>query len=136
MSYRLKYNTNNHNVYNINFHIVWITKYRKKFLKPEIQNDIINIIKEKASILDFIIKAIEVMPNHIHLFISFKPIHNISYIINILKGNTSFNIRNKYPLLKKYKALWTHSYFIESIGYINENTIIKYIENQYKEYIK
>ena len=127
MSYRNKYNANTHNVYNINYHITWITKYRKKLLNTNMQRDLIDIINSYAFKLDIVIKAIEVMEDHIHIFISVKPTAIPSKIINIFKGYSSFYLRNKYSHLKFYKTLWTHSYFIESIGYINENTIIKYI---------
>ena len=70
------------------------------------------------------------MPDHIHLFISANTILSISYIIKMLKGYSSFLLRIKFPFLKKYKTLWTSSYFIETIGATNANNIIKYIQNQ------
>ena len=124
-----KYNRSNC-VYNINYHITWITKYRYSILNATIQDKLKEFIKYKCDELDVKIKAIEIMPNHIHIFISCKPFHNISKIVNYLKGYTSFNIRKAYPYLKKYKALWTNSYFCESIGFVSEKAIIKYIQNQ------
>src|SRR5689334_12816385 len=113
-----KYNSSNC-IYNINYHITWITKYRKPLLNINIQTQLKILIKKKCAILGIIIKAIEIMTNHIHIFISCKPIHNVSKIINYIKGYTSFTIRKMFPYLKKYKALWSNSYFCETIGFIS-----------------
>ena len=55
---------------------------------------------------------------------------DISKIVNVLKGYSSYALRKKYKTLAVCKSLWTNSYFCESIGHINQATIIKYIENQ------
>jgi putative transposase len=128
--YRLNYNSSRNCVYNINFHIIWTTKYRKKLLSSEIHLFLKKILYDKCEILDVLIKAFEIMPDHIHLFISTKLNINLIKTINILKGFSSFITRKQFPELKKIKSLWTSSYFCESIGYIGEKNIIKYINNQ------
>ena len=71
------------------------------------------------------------MPDHIHLFIKCKTTTTpISKIIGHIKGFSSYTIRKKFPKLKKYKAFWSNSYFVESIGNMSELTIRKYIQNQ------
>ena len=72
------------------------------------------------------------MDDHIHLFIKARPDLTISYIIQQLKGYTSYKVRKDFPTLKKYKSLWTHSYFIETIELISEKTVKRYIEMQRK----
>ena len=84
----------------------------------------------KASQLNINIEAIECMPDHIHIFVKSIPNINISQIVKQFKGFSSYKLRKKYKFLNKYKALWTPSYFCETIGYINEKTIKKYISNQ------
>ena len=128
--YRKSYFSNNHCVYNVNYHLVFSTKYRKKLLSDDIQTDLVNIFNSRAIELNINIKAMEIIFDHVHLFINVNPNDNIIKIINNLKGYSSYIIRKKYTYLKKYKALWTPSYFLESIGYIGESVIIKYIENQ------
>ena len=69
------------------------------------------------------------MPDHI--FIRLKQNHiSKSKMVQILKGYSSYIIRKKYNFMKKYKALWSPSYFIESIGNMSEHVIKKYINNQ------
>lgn len=72
----------------------------------------------------------EIMPDHIHIFISCMPICLVTNIVKQMKGYTSYILRKKFSELTKYKSQWTPAYFCESVGYINEKTIIKYIENQ------
>ena len=129
-----KYSASRNCLYNINFHIVWITKYRKKLLTPDIQIFLKDLLIRKSKEIEIIIKAIEIMTNHVHLFISTTQTFDLSKTINILKGYSSYVLRRKYTELLKYKTLWTHSYFCESIGYINQKSVIKYINNQNKKY--
>ena len=116
-----------HCVYNISYHIVWIPKYRKKILVGELKDRLIYYLFDKATSIGISIEEYEVMSDHIHLFIKGTPTLSISFIVNQLKGYSSFKLRNEFPYLKKYKSLWTNSYFCETIGHISEQTVKKYI---------
>ena len=120
----------NNKVYNISYHVVWITKYRKRLLKNSIRNELIKYLFYQANKLNISIETFEIMDDHIHLFIKLKPTISISVIIKQLKGYTSYMLRKQFPILKKYKSLWTHSYFVETIGIINEQSVKRYIEMQ------
>lgn len=120
-------------VHNCNFHITLIPKYRKPFLIGRIKYYIEKSILQKSQELSIKIEKIEILPDHLHMFIRIKPTQCISIIINQLKGYSSYYTRKKLNLYK-YKALWAHGYFCESIGQISESIIIKYIENQWKHY--
>ena len=122
-----------HNVYNISYHIVWIPKYRKKILIGDVRKRLIFYLFDKAISLNISIEEYEVMNDHIHLFIKSNPNISISFIISQLKGYSSFKLRNEFPYLRKYKALWTNSYFCETIGFISEETVRKYIRMQTKK---
>lgn len=79
------------------------------------------------------IERMEVMPDHIHLFIYTKPVDSPHWIVQQLKGYTSRLLREEFPELKsRIPSLWTRSYYVESIGHISEDTIKKYIEDQKK----
>lgn len=129
MSNRVK---QNNKVYNISYHIIWIPKYRKKILKGHIKEKLLIYLQQKADILKISIEEIEIMDDHIHLFIKANPSLSVSYIVKHLKGYTSYKLRKDFPYLKKYKALWTHSYYCETIGFISESTVRKYINAQTK----
>ena len=73
----------------------------------------------------------EVMPDHVHLFVKARPILAPHYIVQQIKGFTSQALRKEYPSLKsRLPTLWTRSYYIESIGHISEHTVKKYIADQ------
>lgn len=127
MANRISYN---HKVYNISYHITWIPKYRKHILNNIISNSFKIYLFEKANQLGISIEALEIMPDHVHIFIKSNPNLSIAFIIQQLKGYTSYKLRLQYPFLKKFKSLWTHSYYVETIGLISEQTIRKYIEMQ------
>ena len=74
------------------------------------------------------------MPDHIHIFIKASPKITVETIVRELKGFISYKIRSTIPLLKKYRAFWAKGYFAESVGFISEEVIKKYIDNQWTAY--
>jgi putative transposase len=71
----------------------------------------------------------EVMPDHVHLFMKTTPTNSL--IVQQLKGYTSRVLREEFPFLKsRLPFLWTRSYYCESVGHISEETIRRYIEDQ------
>ena len=71
----------NHRVFNVCYHIVWIPKYRKKILVGSIKEDLLKFLYKKAYSIGISIEAIEIMPDHIHLFIRSNPNLSVSYIV-------------------------------------------------------
>lgn len=124
-------------VYNVNYHIVWSTKYRRKVLNEIIEKrlkEIINIVaKEKG----FEIAEIEVgLKDHVHVFVSAIPKLSISYIVKMMKGISGRLLMKEFPQISKLLwngELWNPSYYVETIGSISEEAIRKYIEAQEKE---
>ena len=118
-------------VYNVNYHIVWSVKYRKAVLKGGIDEALKEMCFQIADEKGFTIQAMEVMPDHTHLFIKSTPVLSPHYIVQQLKGYTSRELRKEFPHLKsKLPTLWTRSYYCESVGHISAETIKKYIDGQ------
>lgn len=118
-------------VYNINYHIIWCVKYRRKLLMDKIDIRLKELILEKSKEIDIIIKKMETDKDHIHLFIQANPTQAIHWIVQQLKGYTSRILRQEIPEVKsRVPSLWTRSYYVETIGHISEKTILKYIEEQ------
>ena len=125
----LKHNTTS--VVNINYHIIWCPKYRRKVLVGEVETRLKELLPELAEESGCTIDTMEVMPDHIHIFLKGNPTIPIHLIVKNLKGKSSSILRQEFPYLKKrLPCLWTRSYYCETIGCINEETIKKYIENQ------
>lgn len=73
----------------------------------------------------------EIMPDHVHIFIQANPVDAPHYIVQQLKGFTSNILRKEFPSLKsRLPTLWTRSYYCESVGHISEDTVKKYIKEQ------
>jgi len=118
-------------VYNINYHIVWCPKYRKRVLIDNVARDLKILIEQKAQELDIPIGGLEIMPDHIHLFISAKPIHPVHQIVQHFKGYTSHELRSKYEhLRKKLPTLWSRSYYVETAGFVSQTAIQNYVAHQ------
>ncbi|HEU64295.1 MAG: hypothetical protein KR126chlam4_00881 [Candidatus Anoxychlamydiales bacterium] len=123
-------------VYNVNYHIVFSTKYRKKVLSEKVETCLKNLVYQIAKDKGFYVETIEVgEKDHVHIFVSADPNFSISYIVKMLKGITARKLLIFFPLLTKvlWKGhLWNPSYYVETIGSISEENIKKYIEGQNK----
>ena len=118
-------------VHFMGYHFVWCPKYRRKVLTGGIERRLKELIKEKAEKMDCKIIALEVMPDHVHLFIQGNPRISPNSIIGQIKGYTSHNLRKEFKDLRtKLPTLWTRSYFVSTHGHISDKMIEKYIEEQ------
>ena len=118
-------------VYKNQFHIIFCPKYRRKVLVNGVDERLKEILFEIAKTKDVEIKALEIMPDHVHIFIDFDPRLTLHKIVKDFKGISSRILREEFPHLKsRLPSLWTRSYFACSIGHISEETIKKYIEDQ------
>jgi putative transposase len=114
--------------YNINYHLVWIPKYRRKVLVGQIKADLETAINEIAEKLGIRIESLEVQPDQIHLFVSAPPRYSPANLINAFKGATSHRLRNKYPYLKSLPSMWTKTYYVGTAGHVSAEVIKRYIE--------
>lgn len=118
-------------VYKNQFHVIFCPKYRRKVLVDGVDTRLKEILLEIAKEKDIEIKNIEIMPDHVHLFIDFDPRLMLHKIIKDFKGISARKLREEFPSLKtRLPNMWTRSYFACSVGHISEESIKKYIENQ------
>jgi putative transposase len=126
------YNRAETNVHYMHYHFIWCPKYRRAVLVGKLAARCEEIIRgkiaefEKSEVL-----SLEVMPDHIHLFISTQPIYTPNRIIGEVKGVTSKKLREEFPELKsRLPSMWTRSYFVSTHKQCSSETIQKYIEEQ------
>lgn len=124
-------------VYNLNYHIIWRTKYRNQVINPAISARLKDILYDIAAEYGFTISHLEVgLDDHIHLMVSAPPKLSVTNIVRWLKGTSARLLFLEFPELKKSywkkedRHLWAPSYFVESIGTTNEHAIAKYIDDQ------
>lgn len=126
-----RWDKSNKATYNIGYHLIWCPKYRRRVLVGLIEKRLKELLYEKADELSIIIEKMEVMSDHVHLFVKCTPLHSPHLIVKHLKGYSSRIMRLEFPKLKsRMPSLWTRSYYCESIGHISEETIKKYIDDQ------
>jgi len=118
-------------VFNLNYHFVWCPKYRRKVLVGAIETRLKELLHEKAVALGVEVAMLEVMPDHVHLFISAPPTDAPQHYANQFKGYTSRILREEFPELKsKLPCLWSRSYYVGAAGATTESVVRRYIESQ------
>ena len=124
-------------VFNVNYYIVWSTKYRRKVLTEDIEKRLKQILIDVGRQKGFDIAEIEVgQKDHVHVFVSAIPKISISYIAKMMKGISGRLLLKEFPQISKqlYNGeLWNPSYYVETIGSVSEEAVRKYIQNQEKE---
>ncbi len=116
--------------FNVNYHIVFCPKRRKPVLVDDIAADCKAIISETVVKVKGKIEALEVLPDHVHLFLSIHPKISPHQIVKRVKGATSNLLRAKFPQLLKMPALWSSSYYVGTVGTVSDSVVKFYVENQ------
>lgn len=126
-----RWKSSHHAVYNCAYHFIWCPKYRRRVLINGIDERLKELLLEKSEQRGWIIEKMEVMSDHVHIFIKATTVDAPVFIVSQLKGYSSRILRKEYQeLRRKLPTLWTRSYYCESVGHISEATIKKYIEEQ------
>ena len=127
------YRKTSHSVYDIKFHFVWITKYRKPMLAGSIGTRLRDLIREICKTMDIEIIKGHVSIDHVHLFVSVPPYHSVSQVMKRIKGKTSRRLLSESRILAKQcwgRHLWARGYFAASSGNVTDDVIAQYIEQQ------
>ena len=125
-------------VCNINYHVVWTVKYRRKILTSEIESYLKELVQQIAKEKGFTVQLFECgNQDHVHCFITAPPKLSVTTIVKYLKGITGRKLLEQYPNIRNqlWKGqLWNHSYYCETIGSVSEENIKRYIERKSKSY--
>ena len=130
------YRKTSHTTYDCKYHIVWITKYRKKVLVGLVAESVRELIRGICKEHDVEILKGHVSIDHVHLFVSVPPHLAISKLVQYLKGKSSYKmmIENKQFSREFWgRHVWGRGYFVASSGNITDEVIMEYIENQDNE---
>jgi putative transposase len=133
------YRKSSHSIYDIKYHIVWITKYRKSVITGKIATRTRELIRIICSTNDVQILSGHVSKDHIHLLVSVPPHLSASKLVQYLKGNTSYKLQREFKELNKQywgRHLWGRGYFAASSGNVTDEVIMEYIRNQEVEELK
>jgi putative transposase len=120
-------------MYSLKYHLVWCPKYRRPVLVGEVADRLRVLLADKAQQLKATLHSLEVMPDHVHVFVESEPSHAPAHLANQFKGFTSHELRSEFPHLRsRLPTLWSRSYFIASVGYVTEAAVRRYIDTQWE----
>ena len=129
MAYR--YAKNAGAVFSLKYHVVFCPKFRRPVLAPPIDQRLEEVLAETAAAHGIRFHAVEVMPDHVHLFVEADPTLCVAEMVNRLKGRSSRVLREEFPTLRsRLPSLWSRSYFTATTGHVSQETIRRYIEAQ------
>lgn len=127
------YQKENTSVHLMNYHFVWSPKYRRKLLTGEVKVRLKKLIEDEVNKLGCAILRLEIMPDHVHLFVSSNPKLSPNRIIGNIKGASSRVLRKEFPRLLRMPTLWTRSYFVSTAGNVSSGVIQRYIDQQFSK---
>ena len=119
--------------YDIQYHFVWIPKYRKRLLEGLIKERLLELLSECAEINQFEFLEMSIQPDHVHLLMSAKPRYAPAEIMRLIKGGSSRIIRQEFPELQEFlwgDSFWADGYFVSTHSTVTEDIIKDYIRNQ------
>lgn len=130
-----KLRSTRHARYWCGYHFVWIPKYRRDILVDEIVEYTREVLSEIVKELECEPLALEVMPDHVHVFALCPPRLSPAYIANYLKGKSARRILQRFPELKTGSVrgkLWSRSYFVATVGNVTADAVKRYVEEQWE----
>lgn len=127
------YRKSAHCTYDIKYHLVWITKYRKPVIVGKIAERTRELTRQVCQRNEVEILAGHVSKDHIHLLVSVPPHLSASKLVQYIKGYTSHKLQAEYKELNKQfwgQHLWARGYFVASSGNVTDEIIAEYIKTQ------
>jgi putative transposase len=131
MNTKIAYKSNRTVFYSCKYHVVWCPKYRRKVLIEAVAERLKQLIVEVCQDHETEVLSLDIQPDHVHLLVECDPQFGIHRLVRLIKGRSSRVLRQEFPRLKtRMPTLWTHSYFVSTVGGAPLSVIKQYIENQ------
>ena len=125
----------NHSVYQLEYHLVWGTKYRMRLLKPYVKKTLLTSFQKTEFLYPTLhIVKVNTADDHVHLLVEIAPSVSIAAIVQKLKAYSSLDLKRSFKFIREADdggGIWSVGYFVSSVG-LNEKTIERYITNQDK----
>ena len=124
-----------HTRHKLQYHLVWVPKYRKRVLRGKIAYRLKGLLYDACRMNRWWIGKLSIQVDHVHALIQLQADDTVAEAVRILKGGTSKVIRKEFPELEEFlwgDSFWADGYFAESVGHVDEEIIKKYIAEQNK----
>ena len=128
------YRTGPHTKYKIEYHFVWITKYRYQVLSGEVATRGRELIRQICSSMELEIIRGVISKDHVHILISAPPHISPSEIMRRIKGRSSSKLFDEFPHIKKRfwgRHFWARGYFCVTAGELTREMIKEYLEHHF-----
>ena len=130
----MRYHLSGHGVYHLQYHVVWVCKYRRRILKPGVtvylEKTLRGLLRRMPGV---VIETIGFDQDHLHMVIEVPPKYAVSDVMAQLKSQSAGYLRRKFVWLAKVywkeNIVWSPGFFASSVG-LNEATIKHYVEYQ------
>ncbi len=127
----------NHSTYKLQYHIVWGTKYRYKWLKNYVLKELRSSFRETLKKYPTLhLLETNTDADHVHIQIEIPPNIAISDAVSALKSRSSLDLKRKFKFIREMylekDGIWSVGYFVSSVG-LNKQQVKKYIERQGKK---
>src|SRR5512135_1182667 len=129
----IDYRHSAHAVYDIKYHVIWVTKYRYKVMRGRVAERARELMRQICQAREIVIVRGAISPDHIHMLLSVPPQLAPAKVVQYIKGRSSRLLQAEFPELgKRYwgQHLWARGYFCATVGAVDEETIKHYIETQ------
>ena len=130
-----RYQTGGHTKYRLQYHLVWIPKYRKRVLRGKVAIRLRQLLYDACRMNRWWISELSIQDDHVHVMIHLNASDSVGEAVQRLKGGTSRVIRKEFPELEEFlwgDSLWADGYFAESVGEVDEEVVKRYIREQQK----
>ena len=127
------YRNGPHSRYDVKYHFVWVTKYRKPVLVGEVGMRLRELVREVCRTNEIEILQGAVSRDHVHVLLSCPPSLSPSKIMQYIKGKSSRKLMMEFKHIAKQfwgRHLWARGYFVASSGNVTDEVIVEYLKQQ------
>ena len=129
------YRTGAHTKFKIEYHFVWVTKYRYELLRGEVANRLVELVRQTCHMMEIEILRGVVSKDHVHILVSATPQYSPSEIMRRIKGRSSIKLFEEFPHLKKRywgRHFWARGYFCVTAGELSKEMIEEYLSHHFE----
>ena len=131
----MDYRYGSHTVYRIEYHFVWVTKYRYQVLRGEVGERVRELVRQTCEAFEIRIVKGVVSKDHVHILVSAPPELAPSEIMRRIKGRTASKLFEEFPTLRKRywgQHFWARGYFCATVGELTDDMIKQYLEHHFE----
>lgn len=131
MNKEKEYKNDGKNIYSCEYFVCFLTKYKRKFLTPEIREALIEDFKQTALKYNFEVSDIDITGNQVKLIVSCDPLTGVNFCVVKLKNCSAGFLKRDYPeLKKKVPSIWTRRNLISTMGVVDDSVIADFVSKQ------